>query len=112
MRNLLRFCPLLLAFALILVAEPAVAAKRVALVLANSAYQNAPPLANPVNDGSVIAKTLKQAGFDVVDFRHDLPALETRRALRDFADAARNADIAPRTAEPPDMSPFMSSMPS
>ena len=76
MRNLFRFCPLLLAFALILVAEPAFAAKRVALVLANSAYQNAPPLANPVNDGSVIAKTLKQAGFDVVDFRHDLPALE------------------------------------
>jgi uncharacterized caspase-like protein len=94
MRNLFRFCPLLLAFALILLAEPAFAAKRVALVLANSAYQNAPPLANPVNDGAVIAKTLKQAGFDVVDFRHDLPALETRRALRDFADAARNADIA------------------
>jgi uncharacterized caspase-like protein len=94
MRSLFRFCPLLLAFALLLVCEPAFAARRVALVLANSAYQNAPALANPVNDGAVIAKTLKEAGFDVVDSRHDLPALETRRALRDFADAARTADIA------------------
>ena len=94
MRNLFRFCPLLLALALILPAAPAFAAKRVALVLANSAYQNAPPLTNPVNDGAVIAKTLKDAGFDVVDFRRDLPALETRRALREFADAARGADIA------------------
>jgi uncharacterized caspase-like protein len=30
----------------------------------------------------------------VVDSRHDLPAAETRRALRDFADRARDADIA------------------
>lgn len=94
MRNLFRFCPLLLAFALLLGAEPAFAAKRVALVLANSAYQNVPSLANPVNDGSVMAKTLKDAGFDVVESRHDLSALDTRRALRDFADAARSADIA------------------
>jgi uncharacterized caspase-like protein len=94
MRSLFRFCPLLLAFALLFVAQPAFAGKRVALVLANSAYQNAPPLANPVNDGAVIAKMLKDAGFDLVDSRHDLPALETRRALREFADSARDADIA------------------
>jgi uncharacterized caspase-like protein len=94
MRSLFRLCPLLLALALLLGADPAFAAKRVALVLANSAYQNAPQLANPVNDGAMIAKTLKDAGFDVVDSRHDLPALETRRALREFADSARDADIA------------------
>jgi hypothetical protein len=94
MRRLFRFCPLLLTLALLLGAGPALAAKRVALVLSNSAYQNAPLLANPDNDGAVIAKTLKEAGFDVVDSRHDLPALETRRALRDFADSARDADIA------------------
>ena len=51
-------------------------------------------LANPVNDGARIAATLKDAGFDVVDSRQDLPAAETRRALRDFADRARDADIA------------------
>lgn len=94
MRSLFRICPLLLAFALVLAAGPAFAEKRVALVLANSAYRNAPQLANPVNDGAVIAKTLQEAGFDVVESRHDLPALETRRVLRDFADAARTADIA------------------
>jgi uncharacterized caspase-like protein len=41
-----------------------------------------------------MAATLKDAAFDVVDYRHDLPAAETRRALRDFADRARDADIA------------------
>jgi uncharacterized caspase-like protein len=94
MRSLFRHCPLFLALALLLGAGPAFGAKRVALVLANSAYQNAPQLANPANDGAMIAKTLKDAGFDVVDSRHDLPALETRRALREFADSARDADIA------------------
>src|SRR3954451_2398055 len=82
------------AAALLLVCQPALAEKRVALVLANSAYQNVAPLANPVNDGARIAATLKDAGFDVVDSRHDLPAAETKRALRDFADRARDADIA------------------
>jgi uncharacterized caspase-like protein len=84
----------LLAAALLLVCQPAFAEKRVALVLGNPAYQNVAPLPNPVNDGAVIAATLKDAGFDVVDSRHDLPAAETRRALRDFADRARDADIA------------------
>jgi uncharacterized caspase-like protein len=85
---------LLAAAAVVLVSQPAVAEKRVALVLGNSAYQNVAPLTNPVNDSSKMAATLKQAGFDVVDSRRDLPAAETRRALRDFADAARDADIA------------------
>ena len=79
---------------LLLVCQPAFAEKRVALVLGNSAYQNVARLPNPVNDGTVIAATLKNAGFDVVEERHDLPAAETRRALRDFADRARDADIA------------------
>jgi Caspase domain len=83
-----------LAVGLLLVCQPALAEKRVALVLANSAYQNVAALPNPVNDGEMIAATLKEAGFDVVDSRHNLPALETRRALRDFADRARDADIA------------------
>jgi uncharacterized caspase-like protein len=79
---------------LLLVCQPAFAEKRVALVLGNSAYQNVARLANPVNDGTMIAATLKNAGFDVVEERHDLPAAETRRTLRDFADRARDADIA------------------
>ena len=84
----------LVAAASLLVCGPAFAEKRVALVLGNSAYRNVAPLANPVNDSAKIASTLKDAGFDVVDSRRDLPAAETRRALRDFADRARDADIA------------------
>src|SRR5260370_40080733 len=90
----LKLRQLFLAAALFLVCQPALAEKRVALVLGNAAYQNVAPLPNPVNDGAMIAATLKDAGFDVVDSRHDLPAAETRRAVRGFADRARDADIA------------------
>ncbi|PDT88602.1 caspase (peptidase) [Bradyrhizobium sp. Y36] len=94
MRKLLGLCQLLLAAALLFGSGPAFAGNRVALVLANSAYRHAPSLANPVNDGAVMAKTLKEAGFDVVDYRQDLSAQDTRRVLRDFADTTRTADIA------------------
>jgi uncharacterized caspase-like protein len=91
----LKLCQLALAAAAFLtVSAPAFAEKRVALVLGNSAYRNVAPLANPVNDSTKIAATLKDAGFDIVDSRRDLSAVDTRRALRDFADKARDADIA------------------
>src|ERR1700759_3215469 len=83
-----------LAAGLILICQPALAEKRVALVLGNSAYQNVPPLANPVNDAALMADTFKKAGFDVVVSKQDLGALETRRVLRDFSDSAADADIA------------------
>jgi uncharacterized caspase-like protein len=84
----------LAAAAMLMACQPALAEKRVALVLGNSAYRNVAQLTNPVNDSARIASTLKDAGFDIVDSRQDLPAAETRRALRDFADRARDADIA------------------
>jgi uncharacterized caspase-like protein len=89
-----KFYSIFLAAALLLVGQPAFAEKRVALVIGNAAYQNVAKLPNPVNDGATIAATLKGAGFDVVDSRHDLGAADTRRALRDFADRASDADIA------------------
>lgn len=85
---------LLLTAVLLLAWQPAFAEKRVALVIGDSAYQNAPQLANPVNDAKLIASRLKQAGFDVVESRHDLTGAEMRRALRDFEDKTRGADIA------------------
>ena len=95
MSGSLKLCRWALAAAtFLLVSEPALAEKRVALVLGNSAYRNVAPLANPVNDSARIASTLKDAGFDVVDSRRDLSAADTRRALRDFADRSRDADIA------------------
>jgi len=92
--RLLKLPGLLLAAGLLLACQPALADKRVALVIGNSSYQNVAPLPNPVNDAAVIAATLQDAGFDVVDSRHDLPSIEMRRALRDFADRARDADVA------------------
>ena len=80
--------------ALMLLAQPALAAKRVALVIGNSTYQNVVKLTNPSNDAEAMAATLKGAGFDVVDLRRDLKAVEMRRALRDFSDRSRDADIA------------------
>jgi hypothetical protein len=69
-----------IAAVLLLLAQPAFAEKRVALIIGNSAYQNVPQLTNPVNDGAVMTATFKEAGFDVVDYRRDLSARETRRA--------------------------------
>ena len=80
--------------ALLLVCQPASAEKRGALVLGNSNYKNAAVLPNPVNDAAAVAATLKGAGFDIVDSRLDLSAADMRRALRDFADQARDSDLA------------------
>jgi uncharacterized caspase-like protein len=81
---------------LLLVAQSfgALADKRVALVIGNSAYQNVPGLPNPINDATAIAELLRNAGFDVVDSRADLGIAVIRRAIREFADVARDADIA------------------
>ena len=70
------------------------AEKRVALVVGNSAYENSAQLPNPVNDAQAIAGLFQAAGFDVVNARTNLGNLEFKRALRDFAFAANNADIA------------------
>ncbi len=85
---------LFLVVGLLFVCQPALAEKRVALVIGNSNYKNAAALPNPANDAAAIAATLKGAGFDVVESRLDLQAAEMRRALRDFADQARDSDIA------------------
>jgi uncharacterized caspase-like protein len=88
------FSKLFFVAALLLVCQPASAEKRVALVLGNSNYKNAAVLPNPVNDAAAVAATLKGAGFDIVDSRLNLSAADMRRALRDFADQARDSDLA------------------
>ena len=74
--------------------SPAFAEKRVALVIGNSAYQNVSRLINPANDSAAISATFKNTGFDVVELKRDLKANEMRRALRDFSDTVRDADVA------------------
>ena len=77
-----------------LFAGPALAEKRVALVIGNSAYQHVARLGNPANDAAAMTATFKNAGFDVVESRRDLKTADMRRALRDFSDQARDADVA------------------
>ena len=72
----------------------ALADKRVAFVVGNSKYQNVIPLANPANDAAAITELFKKAAFHVVESRRDLNNIDMRRALRDFTEKARDADIA------------------
>lgn len=80
--------------ALVMSVAPAAAEKRVALVIGNSAYQNASRLANPVNDAKAMADLFRNAGFEVVEAKTDLGNLEFKRVAREFTATARDADIA------------------
>jgi|JRHI01.1.fsa_nt_gi uncharacterized caspase-like protein len=82
----------LLAAALVL-ALPAAAEKRVALVIGNSAYKEVAQLPNPVNDANEISSALKSAGFDVIlGVDLDKRAFDTK--VRNFADLLEDADAA------------------
>jgi uncharacterized caspase-like protein len=72
----------------------ALAEKRVALVMGNSAYKNVPSLTNPVNDAALVAAMFKNAGFDTVINKFDMNISEMRKALREFGANARDADVA------------------
>src|ERR1700694_2841097 len=76
------------------VASPAHAEKRVALVIGNSDYSNAPKLPNPSNDAEAMGVLFKSAGFDVVEVRQNLSTADMRRAIRDFSPAARPENAA------------------
>nr|WP_247438395.1 caspase family protein [Bradyrhizobium sp. 139]MCK1744948.1 caspase family protein [Bradyrhizobium sp. 139] len=91
--NIVRFLGMLI-FAVWLGCRPAHAERRVALVIGNSAYKNAPRLANPVNDAGLVGAMFRNAGFDSVDIKLDLNASEMRRMLREFAARTRDADMA------------------
>jgi TPR repeat protein/uncharacterized caspase-like protein len=75
---------------------PARADKRVALVIGNSAYRNVPRLGNPTNDARLIARTLRQYGFDLVggDAQVDLDKAHFDAALQSFSNQVQGADVA------------------
>ncbi len=68
--------------------------KRVALVIGNSTYQHVGKLPNPANDATAIGALLQRSGFEVVETRTDLDFRGMRRAIGDFIDKVRDADIA------------------
>jgi len=71
-------------------AFPAHAEKRVALVIGNSAYKLISPLENPRNDAAVMASTLKELGFNVVEAKNaDRKGMA--RAIKDFGKRLRRA---------------------
>ncbi len=76
----------------IVLAAPAMAEKRVALVIGNSAYRNVPALDNPINDATDMAMALERLGF-AVDRVNDATYDRMRRSLLEFGRKARGADI-------------------
>ena len=62
---------------------------RIALVIGNSAYSEA-PLANPANDARLMGETLRDLGFEVIE-RIDVDQRSMRRLLRDFGEALDDA---------------------
>ena len=88
-------CPL----ALLIVAIsslPAMADKRVALVVGNSRYETAGRLANPENDAKLMAETLRAVGFTLVGGGPQLNLDEDkfRHVVKQFGDQIDNADVA------------------
>src|SRR5262249_42480 len=76
-----------------LITEARAADRRVALIIGNSAYQNAPGLQHPVNDAVQIGKMFEAIGFKV-DVKPNLSIADMRRVLRGFIDTVRDADVA------------------
>ncbi|TIO49839.1 MAG: hypothetical protein E5X80_21140 [Mesorhizobium sp.] len=68
-------------------------AKRVALVIGNSKYVNAVPLPNPANDAQLIASTLRNAGFDVIE-GVDQDNQGMHGLISRFTEESYNADLA------------------
>ena len=79
--------------AVVIVAAPALAEKRVALVIGNAVYEHAPALANTRNDAADIGAALERLGFEVTR-REDQDFDGFRRTLQSFSRAASAADVA------------------
>jgi formylglycine-generating enzyme required for sulfatase activity/uncharacterized caspase-like protein len=69
------------------------AARRVALLIGNAAYQHERPLKNPVNDAELLARVLQSdLKFDEVRVERNLTVDAMDRAIEAFAQRAKGAD--------------------
>lgn len=68
--------------------------RRIALVIGNSRYKNAPLLPNPQHDAAMVADALKRTGFAEVTLQTDLGREALASALQKFARVAATADWA------------------
>jgi len=85
------FAFLLIAFFCVFAAEAA--ETRVALVIGNGAYRNAPVLKNPAADANAVAAALRRLNFKVV-LGTDLDQQAMIGKLKAFRQASENAEIA------------------
>src|ERR1043166_1129494 len=79
---------LVLGLAAFLAAAPAHAqapAPRVALIIGNAAYTSAPGVATAAADATIVAETMRTAGYDVTEL-HDLVAANFGQTIRAFLD--------------------------
>ncbi len=67
-------------------------ARRVALIIGNSAYENTAPLTNPKNDADDLASALDLLGFEVIK-GIDLKKGAMEQTIRRFADSLVGADL-------------------
>jgi hypothetical protein len=84
---------LLLVLSCLTICGPALADKRVALVIGNGAYVNARPLPNPPNDAQDVAAALKRSGFETI-LGMDLDKAAMDEIEIRFSRVARDADVA------------------
>jgi uncharacterized caspase-like protein len=83
---------LLMLAALLFAAPPALAGARLALVIGNGKYVNAPALENPANDAADLAKALRGVGFEVIALQ-DASRDAMTKALREFSTRLRGTEM-------------------
>src|SRR5580693_4229320 len=76
-----------------MLAAAAQAQERIALVIGNGQYVNANALPNPVSDAHLMAKTLREIGFDVSE-GFDLDRVAMERLVQTFLRKATKARTA------------------
>jgi len=81
----------LTAFLCTLLAHPAVAQQRIALVIGNGNYETG-PLANPANDAADMASTLKKLGFTVI-LKKDANIEMMEEAIEDFGGRLKRGGV-------------------
>ncbi len=72
-------------FLVVAAASGAAAQSRIALIIGNSAYRSAPPLASAVYDAAIVAETMRAAGYDVSEVR-DVRLADVGQTMRGFLD--------------------------
>jgi uncharacterized caspase-like protein len=86
----------LVGISLVILGRPALADKRVALVIGNSAYQHITGLDNPKNDARLMAETLRGLGFSLIGdgAQIDLDKSQFDSVVQAFGKQLSGADVA------------------